>query len=458
MDRTVEDKPTIRPVEKPSTTIQTLSPEILAEIFMHCLPTYHDQRPIPNRSQAPWLLGSVCTRWWFVSTSSPDLWSTFMIAKSKRNHYPSIFDATKLCISRSGSRPLFIRITHPRSRNKRVLHREDFLPTILDLIASHSWRWKVIEIDIPGKFGSVILSPFRTGHLPQLVNFTGYITGSLNTKEPLLLSISSVPHLQTFHHVSSDRIRIDFGGQKHHIKILNIRFPKGVGMSLDDLLSCLTYCPFLEELTLPIYEIWPSHHRQEIPSTIELSRLREFSLTWSQNIDPGFLFDILFLPALQVLELSMDMDNDAYADWPHLKVMLTRSRPPLQSLRLFCITMKEQTLIDCISHTPSLVSLYVNGTECTDTTLNFLTMDENINIHSRRICPHLETIDFDSRSHFSTSAMIAMILSRRPRPTNTNICNEMKLKNIIYSSSVADSLTVSSHPEITECMANGLYL
>ncbi|KAJ6564866.1 hypothetical protein DFH09DRAFT_1475317, partial [Mycena vulgaris] len=49
-------------------------PEILQEKFMACLPAGHDA--VMHTSEAPLLLGRICSAWRAISLSTPTLWSS----------------------------------------------------------------------------------------------------------------------------------------------------------------------------------------------------------------------------------------------------------------------------------------------------------------------------------------------------------------------------------------------
>lgn len=55
-----------------------LLPEVLQEIFIHCLPT--DRNPAMSATEAPLLLGRVCRQWRDVAYSTPTLWSGIHIS------------------------------------------------------------------------------------------------------------------------------------------------------------------------------------------------------------------------------------------------------------------------------------------------------------------------------------------------------------------------------------------
>lgn len=61
-------------------SIQSLSPEILSEIFLHCL----TDREITGSSRPPLLLCHVCSKWRRIALCTPRLWSSLSIKPSTR--------------------------------------------------------------------------------------------------------------------------------------------------------------------------------------------------------------------------------------------------------------------------------------------------------------------------------------------------------------------------------------
>lgn len=64
-------------LEAETTFINRLSPEILAQIFLLCLPTHNweTQPSSLKNSEAPVVFGRVCSYWREVTYSTPALWS-----------------------------------------------------------------------------------------------------------------------------------------------------------------------------------------------------------------------------------------------------------------------------------------------------------------------------------------------------------------------------------------------
>ncbi|KAG6897862.1 hypothetical protein C0992_010000 [Termitomyces sp. T32_za158] len=51
-----------------------LPPELLSEVFLHCISTTSSYSTPPNTTAAPWVLGQVCAGWRTVSRADPRLW------------------------------------------------------------------------------------------------------------------------------------------------------------------------------------------------------------------------------------------------------------------------------------------------------------------------------------------------------------------------------------------------
>ncbi|TDL18142.1 hypothetical protein BD410DRAFT_843127 [Rickenella mellea] len=129
--------------------------------------------------------------------------------------------------------------------------------------------------------------------------------------------VSSAPRLKTLH-LRGDNVRVDFGEGKLDLAILDIGCSLRARNSLEYLTTIIMHCPLLTHL--PIHIGTTENIPPIVPSIIELPYLCRLCVF--AEIDPGALFDRLFLPALQSLQLSMvirDGDDGEFEDWPHIK-------------------------------------------------------------------------------------------------------------------------------------------
>ncbi|KAJ7940156.1 hypothetical protein B0H13DRAFT_1454893, partial [Mycena leptocephala] len=77
-----------------------LPPEILAEIFIHCLPT--QEFVTPDLTTAPLILCGICRRWREVALSTPKLWNSLFL---QLNTYKTA-DFCQMWLSRARGAPL----------------------------------------------------------------------------------------------------------------------------------------------------------------------------------------------------------------------------------------------------------------------------------------------------------------------------------------------------------------
>ncbi|KAF8961817.1 hypothetical protein BDZ97DRAFT_1827286 [Flammula alnicola] len=155
-----------------------LPPDVLREIFYHCLPTYRN--PIMSASEAPVLLTHICSIWRSIALSSPRIWAKLYIpiAADFRTTYISRREYTetlntqeeefvqvmktrcevvKQWLSRSGSCPLSLSISYSCSGHQNINWEEppyskDLPDELFRILLSFCDRWSNIEISMPHNF------------------------------------------------------------------------------------------------------------------------------------------------------------------------------------------------------------------------------------------------------------------------------------------------------------------
>ncbi|TDL22406.1 hypothetical protein BD410DRAFT_260085 [Rickenella mellea] len=393
-----------------STTIETLSPELLSEIFWHCVHDHPNVMHVPRR--APLMLGRICSRWRAISISTPGLWSTIVIGR----HPASIsvnnrkdLDAAIVWVNRSGTRPLTFCINE--LGNPSEGYGSD-LRQVLEFVVSQSRRWGKLLVTLPSQFMDMLLVPLMEGNTPNLedIQSQSILYGDIEGFGSWSFVLSSTPHLKRLKFFGAP-INIDFGEQIHRVQTIEIGSQPHGKFSLLDLLQCLLQCPSLIKLGHHIKKSSPAATLQHaLPNVIALTNLRYLTLTFSATVDPYLVFDRLYLPSITSLRLSMSQCTQT--DWPYLASMLKRSPSLLAVLHLQGVPMTERTLIECLSLTPKLEQLSLDGINCSDITLSALTIDDNENVNSAILCPYLSNVDFGPPCLFSPHAFKAMVFSR----------------------------------------------
>ncbi|KAK7062175.1 F-box domain-containing protein [Favolaschia claudopus] len=104
--------------------ILTLPVEIVAEIFVHCLPI---ENPKVMRLQAPFSLLKICSRWREIALTTPKLWEALDInvvslrsALSSRPSSSRWVGVVEHCLRRAQGRPLSLTLRHPHEEYEAV--------------------------------------------------------------------------------------------------------------------------------------------------------------------------------------------------------------------------------------------------------------------------------------------------------------------------------------------------
>ncbi|TDL19839.1 hypothetical protein BD410DRAFT_791728 [Rickenella mellea] len=438
-----------------SSAIQKLAPELLSEIFLLCLPE-SELWSMRNASQAPLLLGRVCSRWRTIAHSSAALWSHFSVGDfscdMQKSDYAKDIEALQICMERSWSHPISVTIIL-EFQKKPTDGCGAPLEKLLLAIISQSSRWRSVIAMIPWVYGDEIAAAFCTKNVSKLEYFKLLVwgssppnTGRMSRHRFTLTNAPRLTHLE----LSAD-INIDFHGTSHRIKLLEFHHGYNVKTDLGDLITCLIQCPHLTTL---FYRLSQSSHTTEFPAILNLTHLRSLRLYFYIGADPNILFDHILVPKLSVLELEHAMPS---GDWPSLLNMLKRCRPPLTSLTLNGIHIREQALLECLSLTPELRILRIYHTECTDVTMAAFTFGDCTDNTSANLCPRLRWLQFGIASHFSEAAMKRMVLSRwRVQGLESPVPSlPVKIVGVSYTSLTDEIL---SDPAILKCMDEGLRL
>ncbi|KAK7439846.1 hypothetical protein VKT23_017418 [Stygiomarasmius scandens] len=305
--------------------IRQLSSELLAEIFVHCLPS--DRNATRSLSDAPLLLGLVCRRWRDISLSTPRLWSSVHITT------PYLFDAAILSslaterirgvetwLNRSGTVPLSISFYAPPSGND--LREEDPIYGIIvrmvqDLwrcIASHSGRWRSIELTLTPVSAQLLTEVEETlQNIPQLESFrlsVFPVVASRIYDQPFKANgiLERASRLQSFaisgftYDLRPSELTFEFA-QLSHLELSSVSYPR----ALDILLRCRCLISCVLHIKLDL-----AQDSMIISPTILLPSLENLTISIHVYHDLNQIFnlrhtilDSIIAPALLLLDVSM---------------------------------------------------------------------------------------------------------------------------------------------------------
>ncbi|KAJ7368766.1 hypothetical protein DFH08DRAFT_832193 [Mycena albidolilacea] len=121
--------------------ILTLPPELVSEIFIHCLPAERFT-DVVNPSEAPLLLTHVCRAWRQIAISTPALWATFDI--NDMLSLPRIAEITQTWFERARKCPLTVSIRGYLP----TVHDDKALGDFMDTFRRHSREVRFLELQL----------------------------------------------------------------------------------------------------------------------------------------------------------------------------------------------------------------------------------------------------------------------------------------------------------------------
>ncbi|KAJ7762553.1 hypothetical protein B0H16DRAFT_1368751, partial [Mycena metata] len=159
--------------------------DLIQEIFVACLPTHRNC--VMSASEAPVLLGRICSLWRAISLSTPRLWSKIHVV-DPLNWVPSPLvqrklaqrlETTKMWLERSGQCPLSISLECSADSNSQI-HLPSEQPTIpgavqiLQALVPFSRRWRHIYFSAPLWILQQTMSQLHEADVPLLESIAIY--------------------------------------------------------------------------------------------------------------------------------------------------------------------------------------------------------------------------------------------------------------------------------------------
>lgn len=367
-----------------------LLPEILQEIFFHCLPVAHNA--VLDSREAPLLLGRICSQWRRIAYSTPRLWTSIHIfAHPISPTYPSTSsreiarkEAISSWLSRSGILPLSISMycngITASSMTGEPINSE--IQPYLDVVISHAHRWRAIHFTLRYFDWLPFFSEFSSRHFPLLesLHIDGDFEKDLTPPSPVgfpplkgdnilqgpLLRILSLPRYTLFTLILDlqwDRLTgLDLGGSN---------------LFLGDITRALKLCPNLEFCSIAAV---PGPHHLTLmgsPSSydmseITLAKLRALTVINRSGLDEASrqIFSSLSAPSLR--HLSYERTCHVYPDSPGvrdsellladaIRSFLQRLIQPLEELSIWTNPFHGSFVMDVLPLVPELKRLSLKG-------------------------------------------------------------------------------------------------
>ncbi|KAJ7042867.1 hypothetical protein C8F04DRAFT_1075033 [Mycena alexandri] len=308
--------------------VQTLPPEILAEIFVNFLPPYPEFPPLSGLL-SPLLLCRICQQWRTIALSTPALWSSIRITAAlgeSNSQEVRKFEILTTWLARSRNCPLSLSLSG-------ACHSQ-LMPDLLQAIQLHRERWEYLDVLIDMED---IYSMHWQDEMPLLRHITfgpdGFYPGAteppptLFEHAPLLTSVVLDVNFLT------DCMRLPWGNLTH------LEAQCFYEHECTDVLrdaTKLVYCKL---------SVTPDDLDEDAGSAVPVHlHLRDLILRpKNHNVWQWEILDNLTLPALRTLQVAQPNTT-----LDSLQAFLLRSQCALEELRITGATTTESVFREAL--------------------------------------------------------------------------------------------------------------
>ncbi|KAJ7739437.1 hypothetical protein DFH07DRAFT_965722 [Mycena maculata] len=297
--------------------VSKVPPEIVSEIFCHCLPPRNLIKPLPG--ETPLLLGQISRRWRTIALSTPTLWTAICLIDP---HSEGICSLLEVWLSRARGGPLSINL-------QWVEHDSwDTMSAVCGVIGPFASQLETLWLSMV--YPKFVRLPFLRGQLPSLKQLNLNVTPFAGSGDLQDMTVfAEAPLLDTVI-LQQDLIIPLPWTQLKHLSLLNMdwdvclrRMQRAVNLT-----NCNLVPPMEPAPTRP-----PSTH---LISLVSLHLLSE--------LENGVALSALTLPALRDLTVKIRAD-----DIQDFLQFLTRNSTRLRLLRL-TTDLDEGFVHECLHH------------------------------------------------------------------------------------------------------------
>ena len=378
--------------------VRHLPNEILAEIFINCLPLFSKKDGKLSsfcRRQAPLLVCQVCSRWRAIALSTQKLWSLIQVEfgmTTVRNDVPCM----SIWLERSGTHPLSFVL------RERIEVLSFAGVSILDTILPFSDRWQHLEIychrdTLHG------LSPIRD-RLPLLQSISVSVFGGHEGSSWDAFELA--PSLRSVDLGSGTQISYFKFPSAHLVEFCSHDATLCPAEGLEFLRHCpnLISCTFRDLLDQPIQ-----------PSTPPLQHCRLLNLSMSPESNLGGFFDCLTLPALRSVRLD-PLASPVFQEmgWPGSQFLdlLERSSCTLKKFTWALNSVRIEDIVRCLEYMPDLEVLEITPNLSYSLPELLHSLTPRAPGEGKSLCPKLLVVQLSVDHTLNQEALNAFVKSR----------------------------------------------
>ncbi|PPQ68905.1 hypothetical protein CVT26_001844 [Gymnopilus dilepis] len=361
--------------------VRRLPPEVLQMIFVWCLP--QNRNAVMHATEAPVLLGRICSEWRRISLSTPEVWSTLHIVPpnvnfsnptSSETRFKRKRDIIEMWLARSGACPLSISVVWFAGESEDEIK---LCATLLEVLVPLCKRWRSLDFQVPLK----MFKPFRGLTVEDVPLLEGM--SLMDNRTPLDVEVNDRwPDTLNFVE-NSPRLRhfglTFFSGG---IKLPSIPWSQLSTLYLEsniafffsdsrEMLSTLSQCSSLWSLILkfPLSHTAPLPPYEKLDTPITLPQLEILCLDGDQHLQNTFHMSNtlanICAPKLRKLEILGRSGRPEGCSAPEplsaIRKLFERSKCPLEKLNVESMTLLPDEFIACLSLVPDLKELSVHN-------------------------------------------------------------------------------------------------
>ena len=361
--------------------LRRLPPELLQVIFVFCLPLHRNA--VMHSSEAPVLLGRVCSEWRQISLSTPEVWSSLHIVPPNVN-FSNLTSSTarfkrkreliEMWLGRSGACPLNISFVWFASDSEDEIK---LCASLLEALVPTCGRWRMLDFQVPLK----MFKPFIGLTVKDVPLLEGL--SLMDNRTPLGIDVvdkwpESLVFAESAANLKNFTLTFFSGGLRlpsipwHQLTTLYLE--SNISFFFQDsreMLSTFAQCAHLQSCTLK----FPLSHTAFIPAfeklnlPITLPQLQVLCLDGDQHLQNTFHMSNTLInlcaPKLRKLEIfgrsGRPEGNIAPEPLVAIRMLLERSKCPLEKLTVESMSLLPEEFIYCLELAPTLVELVVHN-------------------------------------------------------------------------------------------------
>ncbi|KAJ6594621.1 hypothetical protein B0H19DRAFT_1056875 [Mycena capillaripes] len=407
--------------------VRRLPLDIIQEIFIACIPTHRNC--VMSASEAPVLLGRICSSWRVISLSTPRLWARLHVVEPPSGYGPTVelhnkkvaqrLEVTKTWLSRSGQCPLSISLqsspdefppaTPPNSESRSG--------QFLQALISFAPRWQHIRFTTPPSI-LANMSHLTATDVPMLES----IVFHLQHRFPLLpvkwelLEMLRSPRISSFSVSGNNFVPEKLPFHWHRLTDLAIDGHAWQTLLTSEMVvQTFSRCPELRTCKLAINN--RAITGPQLLHSVELRFLHTLDLDFGSLTTAPRLLERLSLPELHTFTLSGYADPQSSFSLAPFFGLWAR----LESLTIGSNSFSKISLLDTLNHLPptlrrlSILDIIHGGRQG----IELGPLDDDVLAVLAISCAALETLNIIFCSAISDEALLKFIIARMTKGSRT---------------------------------------